>query len=489
MRKLISLSIALIAAGFFAAVAQNNFTAQERLLRPNARFEYPNFEKLKLQTSKKTNPVSEWWVPDTVYVFSNDHGTEMVERNIFEYNSQGLLAVNIGQSWRNDSWENVFLVAYTYDSNSNILTCLQQRWGNNSWVDSYLFTYTYDSNNNMLTESDQIWRGTFWVNSSLYTYTYDSDNNMLTCLYEYGDSFQLETYTYDSNHNALTFLRQYGYGQNNSWQNISTFTYTYDSNNNMLTGLQQSWQNNSWQNISAQTYTYDSDNKVLNELRQSWENNSWVNSNQDTCTYDSGNNLLTKLYQGWRNNSWADGYLFTYTYDSNHNLLTELYQSRENNSWVNYRRTLMIYDENGNGISAERWWWVNESWQPPLYANTERLSLYYNNMQSVFECVDCDKITASYIKVSDLNTSVEPVAIPESDAASIYPNPTTGELRIKNYESGIKDIQIFDLAGNKLPLRMETGRDAVDISHLSPGMYFIQITTEKGVVTKKIVKI
>jgi hypothetical protein len=40
----------------------------------------------------------------------------------------------------------------------------------------------------------------------------------------------------------------------------------------------------------------------------------------------------------------------------------------------------------------------------------------------------------------------------------------------------------------KYPLRMENGRSEVDISHLPAGIYFMQITTEKGVVAKKVVK-
>ncbi|MCL1933347.1 MAG: T9SS type A sorting domain-containing protein [Candidatus Azobacteroides sp.] len=424
MKKIVLLSITLIAAGFFAAVAQNNFTAQEKLLRPNASFEYPDFEPQKLPALKKTNSGSDGWIPDTVYCFMG--GIKNI-RNIFEYNSQGLLAVRTQQWWQNYSWVNGYSYTYTYDSNHNMLTELVQSWRNNSWVYFYssAYVYTYDSNNNVLTKLEE--------NSSLYTYTYDSDNNMQTRTY-------------------------------------------------------QIWENNSWVNSSLSTYTYDSDNNMQTLTYQIWENNSWINSVQITHTYDSNHNLLTELYQNRENNSWVNSDQITRTYDSNHNLLTELYRMWENNLWVNYRQNMIIYDENMNGISAERWWWSGESWEPPRNASMESLRLYYNNMQSVFEYWGCNKMTASYIKVSDLNTSVEPVAIPESDAASVYPNPTSGELRITNYESGIKDIQIFDLMGNKLPLRMETAKDAVDISHLSPGMYFIQITTEKGVVTKKIVK-
>ena len=82
----------------------------------------------------------------------------------------------------------------------------------------------------------------------------------------------------------------------------------------------------------------------------------------------------------------------------------------------------------------------------------------------------------------------EPPATPELNAVSIYPNPTTGELRIVNCESRINDIKIFDAIGNKLPLRMKKVGGETDISHLPSGIYFVRITTEKGFVTKKVVK-
>jgi len=122
-----------------------------------------------------------------------------------------------------------------------------------------------------------------------------------------------------------------------------------------------------------------------------------------------------------------------------------------------------------------------------VYSSPE-LFLYYNNKQSSIELF-CDKATATYIKVSGINTDVETVISQESNAVSIYPNPTTGELRIENGELRITNIQIFDIIGNKVStLAPYSLSSKVDISHLQAGIYFIQITTEKGVVTKKVVK-
>jgi len=92
-------------------------------------------------------------------------------------------------------------------------------------------------------------------------------------------------------------------------------------------------------------------------------------------------------------------------------------------------------------------------------------------------------------KIIENITSLEPAAIPELNDISIYPNPTTGEFRIENGEWRITNIQIFDIIGNKVnSLAPYSLSSKVDISHLPAGIYFVQITTEKGVVTKKVVK-
>ena len=445
MKKIVLLNIALMLAGFLSAPAQNNISIHKKPERQNASFEYPDFGHPKLPAIKKTNSGQDLWVPDTINIFEFDASRpfEISSRDIFKYNSQGLLAEVITQYPIDNSWVNGYLYTYAYDSNNNLQTLLIQRWINNSWENYSLRTYVYDSNNNVL-------------NDGLYTYTYDSNNNVLT--------------------------KESG---------TSLYTYTYDSNNNLLTSLWQTRVNNSWRDLWLYTYTYDSNNNVSTFLHQLYRNNnSWAISRLYTYTYDSNNNLLNVSGQKEVNNLWKDFLLSTYTYDSNNNLLNILVQEGANNSWTSIEQHQWIYDENDNCISTEVWVFtvMYGDWYPPQDPNRS-IYLYYNNMQSIIEWKGCYKMTASYKKVSDITTGAEPVAAPELNAVSVYPNPTTGELRIRNCESGIKDIRIFDLMGNKFPLRVERASGEVDISHLPPGMYFMQITTEKGVVTKKIVKI
>jgi hypothetical protein len=80
----------------------------------------------------------------------------------------------------------------------------------------------------------------------------------------------------------------------------------------------------------------------------------------------------------------------------------------------------------------------------------------------------------------------------------IYPNPTTGQLRITNYELRIERVEIIDVYGRKVGAKFPSNSlegwqpkaDGVvlDISHLQAGIYFVRISSDFGKVVKKVIK-
>ena len=95
------------------------------------------------------------------------------------------------------------------------------------------------------------------------------------------------------------------------------------------------------------------------------------------------------------------------------------------------------------------------------------------------------------VGISEEELDIEPH---ESDIIKIYPNPTAGELQITNYELRIENVEIFDVVGKCVATAaVKTGRTSslpitLDISHLPSGVYFVRLQTDKGLITKKIVK-
>ncbi|MDR0206764.1 MAG: leucine-rich repeat protein [Bacteroidales bacterium] len=72
----------------------------------------------------------------------------------------------------------------------------------------------------------------------------------------------------------------------------------------------------------------------------------------------------------------------------------------------------------------------------------------------------------------------------------IYPNPTSGQLKIECEEMRIEKVEIFDVFGKKVLSKKSvmTPETMFNISHLPAGVYFLRISTEAGEVVRKVVK-
>ena len=75
------------------------------------------------------------------------------------------------------------------------------------------------------------------------------------------------------------------------------------------------------------------------------------------------------------------------------------------------------------------------------------------------------------------------------DSIFIYPNPTSDQLRIDIGENNIQTIEILNTAGKvAMSLNQPIGNVSIDIEHLSSGVYFVNLTSAAGTITKKITK-
>lgn len=73
------------------------------------------------------------------------------------------------------------------------------------------------------------------------------------------------------------------------------------------------------------------------------------------------------------------------------------------------------------------------------------------------------------------------------NSLSVFPNPANNQITLDNGQTMIKDISIYDIMGReirKYPIN-ET-KSMLDVSNLQSGMYFLKITTEQGILTRKV---
>ena len=89
--------------------------------------------------------------------------------------------------------------------------------------------------------------------------------------------------------------------------------------------------------------------------------------------------------------------------------------------------------------------------------------------------------------------STQPLAVNGNVSASdfsVYPNPATNVVTVSNDKSSISNITITDLNGRvvKQNATNNVSKVELNISDLSSGVYLMNVTSDKGTATKKIVK-
>jgi len=129
---------------------------------------------------------------------------------------------------------------------------------------------------------------------------------------------------------------------------------------------------------------------------------------------------------------------------------------------------------------------------------------YYTICLSITDSLNCSHTycnSSTLLRGSSTSTMVTvnvitPLGIkdPVSDKSLfIFPNPTTAQVTISS-PTGIDELRIFNLIGGQIMIEHKAqGRSGgskeiqMDVSGFTPGIYFIQATIGKNVITKKLV--
>jgi hypothetical protein len=73
-------------------------------------------------------------------------------------------------------------------------------------------------------------------------------------------------------------------------------------------------------------------------------------------------------------------------------------------------------------------------------------------------------------------------------ASYVYPNPTTGKLKVSRAENSFTEIKVFNMLGDEILSKASKGMsDEIDLSDQPKGIYFVNITSGKEKVIKRVV--
>ena len=119
------------------------------------------------------------------------------------------------------------------------------------------------------------------------------------------------------------------------------------------------------------------------------------------------------------------------------------------------------------------------TWEKITGTGFSRTYIYYKN-----------GLNSGHYRINGITVISTGIADFTAEKIRVYPNPTTGELRIENGELKINNVEIFDVYGRKISSHhlIPSSSHHLDISHLPTGLYFVKIATEQGAVVKKVVK-
>ena len=86
-----------------------------------------------------------------------------------------------------------------------------------------------------------------------------------------------------------------------------------------------------------------------------------------------------------------------------------------------------------------------------------------------------DNLQQNFNATEDKNPTIEIADIKPINPIRIYPNPTTGQLRIENGQLTNGTVEIFDIVGRKIVNCQLSTINSIDVSHLADGMYYLKI--------------
>ena len=171
------------------------------------------------------------------------------------------------------------------------------------------------------------------------------------------------------------------------------------------------------------------------------------------------------------------------------------YKSISNNSDGNVNlRVLLKFYQNGGYINQIQW--ANYVETPdftlaeiPLTTNSDSIVILIEGGAMNGGADDCGY--ESTIWIDNLNIDDSILSITETSLIkniSLYPNPVQDILNLSTQsDKYINSVQVYDLLG-KLVTQEKNNPQQIDVSLLKRGVYLVKIETDKGVITKKVVK-
>ncbi len=303
--------------------------------------------------------------------------------------------------------------------------------------------------------------GTYFLSAQT---TYIPDDNFEQALIDMGYDDVLDDYVLTANINTVDGLHLYNKSITDL-TGIEDFTAleTLNVNINQLRSLDISQNVNLWMLVCIQNQITQLDvSQNINLTTLKCEDNLLtsldVSNNVLLFQLNCGNNYITAL--DLRNNT----NLEYFSYDS--------YSSYP------YMQAIESIDlRNGNNSNMQYCSIINNVNLECIYVDDKNAP--HNNWHKNYGHYIDNEAECTVLSINDFNVN---------NSVTLYPNPVSDILYIENTNQvNIQKIELYDVYGKQI-IRTENSFDQVNFKNIVPGLYFINIQTEYGTATKKIIK-
>ena len=359
-------------------------------------------------------------------------------------------------------------------SQTQLLSRLDETYNGTTWENSSGYNYEYDSNNNLKFEIYLSWDGTSWseFGKTIYNYTNNKLTEQIFQYFDINNGFQNSyriTYTRDANENAYLII---DYNWDSGWVEDykSTITYSVTAPIVPISGIFEDHDGTNWVYEDKSIITYL--NNTISEINSyTWNGSDWgVLDYIDVFTYD-GNYISTVTSSEYDGTQWVDDGTITYMVDGSGNRTSETETYSGNSETINYAYDMTALMSNFTNPFVD-------------YTGFNYLSEDYPYVNKILSFSNSDGFSRSTYDYNNV-LSVNDVVSKRVIQLDVYPNPAIDIVTIKSSET-IKHINVFNTLGSKV---ISTQNNELNVSHLSKGLYFINISLENGsIMVKKLIK-
>lgn len=341
-------------------------------------------------------------------------------------------------------------------------------------------------------------------------YAYNEDMLLKATEILLEDGIELkDSITYDAANNPIK-LDRYQLLEG-AWAHVSYIEYTYDANGNRLSRSNYNsfggpvftlggvynyyYENNRLANwellfggtdlVEVCTLTYNEDGLLIEELAQdTWSSGTMEDSWKIVYQYNSDGTLHTSAQSFWSGASWDVAGSEWFFYDDNKNCIkwdhkigTTVTNRNEYEYDLDYTVEQLVLPYNPESDS--------ETGRLVEMENMVTLRKWYtedNLGELVYVCdyiYDYDFIGT--VGVSDHTFN--------ADNLRMYPNPAADVVAFASDNAIITDIQVLDTTGKAVlkASNLNNKETSIDVSNLQSGVYFMRLSTSRGMVTEKLV--